>query len=77
MSCQGENQYGLEMTNPYYLKLEKACKGSSCCRASVKIMLDSNATLVPKNSTCNKGFHREMLRCIDTYQWCAKGSRTK
>ncbi len=71
-SCQGKDPYAIETTNPYYLKLEKACNGSSCCRASLKGMAISNATLVPKSGICAKRFHKNMLLCIDSYQWCER-----
>ena len=73
-SCQSKEHYKTETTNPYYLKLEKACNGSSCCLASLEGMVESNATLVPKSATCPKGFHGVMMKCIDAYSWCKKDS---
>ncbi len=71
-SCQSKEHNTLKTTNPYYLKLEKACNGSHCCLTSLEGMVKSNATLVPQSGICPKGFHRNMLKCIDTYQWCAR-----
>jgi len=70
ISCESKDPYALNTTDPYYLKLEKECNGSSCCRASLKVMADNNYTLVPQNGICTKGFHKEMMKCITTYQWC-------
>lgn len=58
----------------YYEKLTQQCErfgfgAGGCCRDSADRMRDGNFLLEPKEG-CLQGFKREMLKCIETYEWC-------
>jgi len=60
----------IQTDDPYYLKLEKQCDGNGCCLTSLRGMIAARSKLA--NGTCPKGYRRNMLKCIHTYDWCEK-----
>jgi len=75
ISCESKDSYALNTTDPYYLKLEKECNGSSCCRASLQGMFATHSKLADENSTCPTGYQSMMMKCITTYVWCLKDKK--
>jgi hypothetical protein len=56
----------------YYRQLAQECQAKrtgGCCMSSVQNMLSGNYKLSP-GSGCPDGYKRNMLKCIDSYQWC-------
>lgn len=56
----------------YYKQLAENCKSKGsqgCCMSSVRNMLNGNFKLSPE-SGCPKGYHGNMLKCVDSYKWC-------
>lgn len=63
-----ENNY----SHPYYQGLAKQCElkqSVGCCLASVNAM-QAGSYQLPINGKCPDGYDREMMKCIDSYQWC-------
>lgn len=57
----------------YYRGLARGCyekKGVECCLASVSNMESKKALLIPENG-CPNGKNQDMLKCVDSYTWCA------
>lgn len=56
----------------YYIHLSRECRkkqSASCCMASVKAMMRNKYKLAPEEG-CAFGFAPNMMRCIDSYNWC-------
>lgn len=66
-----KREYQISKLQPYYKDLAEKCKEKesfSCCFASVKAMSAGNYKLLEDG--CMEGYMGNMLKCVDTYQWC-------
>jgi hypothetical protein len=57
---------------PYYQNLAQECQNKTsvgCCLASVQAMQAGDYQLVPEDG-CPTGYERNMMKCVDSYQWC-------
>ncbi len=70
LGCATEPPAQTSSDNDYYA-MERACKGNSCCLASMHTMKARQGFRIKNmNDTCPANYRQNMLRCIDTYVWC-------
>ncbi len=55
----------------YYQALRVKCAGNSCCLASVSRMKE-NGFEEAKDGKCPEGVDKDMLKCVNSLQWCRK-----
>ena len=75
----GVNLYGyakkrveIQSMPDYYQALAEKCLHKSsygCCMSSVRAMKNGNYTL-SENDTCGDGFRSNVMKCMDSFQWC-------
>jgi len=57
----------------YYQALSVKCVGDSCCLASVSRMKENGFEEV-KDGKCPEGVDKDMLKCVNSLQWCRKNT---
>jgi hypothetical protein len=71
-------QQGEEKTKEYYDLYREKCKNDECCKTSVDRAEVAQSLLYetdkgnPTSIPCPAGFKGGMLKCLTSYQWCAK-----
>jgi hypothetical protein len=56
-----------------YESLEEECQrrtSRGCCMASFRVIKENGYFLASEGGTCPDGYSPNMMRCIDSYQWC-------
>jgi hypothetical protein len=75
---QSKPQQQVEKTKEYYDSYREKCKKDECCRTSVDRAEKAQSLLYeadkgsPTNIPCPAGYKGGMLKCLTSYQWCAK-----
>lgn len=53
-----------------YEVLLKRCNGNSCCEASARKIKQIKGFALKNNTSCPKGYRRNLMKCRSSYSWC-------